>query len=72
MVDEKEKEKKARFSITMSPEVVKRIDEERMNIPRSTFIEYKLTESIGGLKEVSESMKASKEKKQAGRQTGSS
>jgi len=71
MAEEKEKDKKTRFSITMSGELVKRIDEERSNIPRSTFIEYKLRQSLGPT-EVSESMKASKEKKQAEKGTESS
>jgi hypothetical protein len=34
------KEGKARFGLTMSPELLKRIDEKRGLIPRATYIEH--------------------------------
>ena len=34
------KEGKARFGLTMSPDLLKRIDEQRGLIPRATYIEY--------------------------------
>jgi len=66
--EQEEKEKKVRFSITMSPEVVKSIDQERVNIPRSTYIEYKLREAIGvphyeTVKFTGETMKKKEEKR---------
>jgi len=55
------REKKTRFSITMNGELVKKIDEERRNIPRSTFIEYQLRQTLG-TKEANESLKMSEKK----------
>lgn len=34
--------KQIRFTITLSPTIVEELDEERKNVPRSTYIEYKL------------------------------
>lgn len=36
------RENKVRFGITMSPELLKKIDEDRGLIPRSTFIEHRI------------------------------
>jgi metal-responsive CopG/Arc/MetJ family transcriptional regulator len=40
------KEGKARFGITMDPELVKRIDETRGKTPRATYIEQSLRKSF--------------------------
>lgn len=38
-----QRENKVRFGITMSPRLLTKIDEDRGLIPRSTFIEHKIT-----------------------------
>ena len=41
-----DKQKHIRFTITLSPQIVKKLDEQRRNIPRATFIEFLLHEAL--------------------------